>query len=89
MVSIDLTSTLQIWNRFDSQHLFNAKDRNNGSLATDHVAEMVAYMGVPPLEYLSRLQSMFSMSKVSRLYRVTIAFRYVNIEQAPGMELAV
>lgn len=29
-------------------------DVNNETSATDHIAEMVAYLGLPPLEYLRR-----------------------------------
>jgi hypothetical protein len=34
--------------------LFNALDEDNKSSATHHVAEMVAYLGCPPIEYIRR-----------------------------------
>jgi serine/threonine protein kinase len=44
----------QIWDLFENRHLFNAMDENMESSATHFVAEMVAYLGLPPLEYIKR-----------------------------------
>ncbi|KAF2211363.1 hypothetical protein CERZMDRAFT_121572 [Cercospora zeae-maydis SCOH1-5] len=41
-----------MWDLLEKRHLFNALDANNETSATNHVAEMVAYMGHPPLEYI-------------------------------------
>ncbi|OAG39067.1 hypothetical protein AYO21_06787 [Fonsecaea monophora] len=43
-----------IWDLFEDRHLFHALDENGESSATHHVAEMVGYLGFPPLEYLQR-----------------------------------
>ena len=49
-----LTYPSQIWDLFEGQHLFHALDEAQDVSATHHVAEMVGYLGVPPLEYLHR-----------------------------------
>ncbi|MCJ1367849.1 hypothetical protein MMC16_006985 [Acarospora aff. strigata] len=43
-----------IWDLFENRHLFNAMDENLQSSATHHVVEMVAYLGLPPFEYMQR-----------------------------------
>ncbi|KAF2243251.1 kinase-like protein [Trematosphaeria pertusa] len=43
-----------IWDLFENRHLFNAVDENLEPSATHHVAEMVAYLGLPPLQYIPR-----------------------------------
>jgi len=44
----------QVWDLFENKHMFHALDKNQTSSATHHVAEMVAYLGLPPLEYIPR-----------------------------------
>ncbi|KAH8724900.1 hypothetical protein GQ44DRAFT_799070 [Phaeosphaeriaceae sp. PMI808] len=43
-----------VWGLFENKHLFTAGDKSQGTSATDHVAEMIAYLGLPPLEYVQR-----------------------------------
>ncbi|EOA91045.1 uncharacterized protein SETTUDRAFT_158518 [Exserohilum turcica Et28A] len=43
-----------IWDLFENRHLFNAVDESMESLATHHIAEMVAYLGLPLLEYMQK-----------------------------------
>ncbi|TWU72294.1 hypothetical protein ED733_003630 [Metarhizium rileyi] len=43
-----------IWDLFENRHLFNAMDEEKKSSATHHIAEMVSYIGLPPLEYIDR-----------------------------------
>jgi hypothetical protein len=38
----------------ENKQLLNAIDENRQSSATHHVAEMVAYLGLPPVEYIQR-----------------------------------
>lgn len=62
---------LQIWDLFENRHLFNALGADNETSATDHIAEMVAYMGLPPVEYLHRSKvtdNVFNDQGESRLY---------------------
>ncbi|KAF1836434.1 non-specific serine/threonine protein kinase [Decorospora gaudefroyi] len=40
-----------VWDLFESRHLFDARDNEGKSSATHHIAEMVAYLGMPPLQY--------------------------------------
>jgi len=44
----------QIWDLFQNKHLFDALDSNGNYRNEYHFAEMIAYMGPPPLEFLSR-----------------------------------
>ncbi|KAJ8122670.1 hypothetical protein ONZ43_g1188 [Nemania bipapillata] len=53
--SVDIWSVAAlIWDLFEGQHLFHALDETQEVSATHHVAEMVGYLGAPPLEYLRR-----------------------------------
>ncbi|RMD41700.1 hypothetical protein DV735_g3437, partial [Chaetothyriales sp. CBS 134920] len=53
--SVDIWNVaVLIWDLFEGQHLFHALDEAEESSASHHVAEMVGYLGMPPLEYLRR-----------------------------------
>ncbi|EUC50082.1 hypothetical protein COCMIDRAFT_83008 [Bipolaris oryzae ATCC 44560] len=53
--SVDIWNVaVLIWDLFENRHLFHALDENLQPSATHHVAEMVAYLGLPPLEYIQR-----------------------------------
>ncbi|RMZ81404.1 hypothetical protein DV738_g2284, partial [Chaetothyriales sp. CBS 135597] len=53
--SVDIWNVaVLIWDLFENRHLFHALDENDEVSATYHVAEMVGYLGIPPLEYLQR-----------------------------------
>lgn len=49
-----MISATQIWDLLENRRLFSAMGENQEVSATDHIAEMVAYLGLPPLEYLRR-----------------------------------
>ncbi|CAI6337692.1 unnamed protein product [Periconia digitata] len=40
-----------VWDLFEDEHLFDARDNKGNPSETHHVSEMVAYLGMPPLEY--------------------------------------
>lgn len=42
---------------FENKHLFNAHDGNGESSSLHHMAEMVAVLGLPPLDYLQRTET--------------------------------
>ena len=42
----------QIWDIFENKHLFNAQDGSGENSSLHHMAEMVAVLGLPPLDYL-------------------------------------
>ncbi|KAL5114618.1 hypothetical protein ACEQ8H_007523 [Pleosporales sp. CAS-2024a] len=46
-----------VWDLFENRHLFNAVDETGQPSATDHVAEMVAYLGLPPPGYMDRSET--------------------------------
>ncbi|TQV95203.1 hypothetical protein V2A60_009749 [Cordyceps javanica] len=53
--SVDLWNVaVLIWDLIENRHLFDAMDENGDSSATHHVAEMVAFLGLPPREYIQR-----------------------------------
>ncbi|KAL2397759.1 hypothetical protein ABEF93_004421 [Exophiala dermatitidis] len=53
--SVDIWNVaVLIWDLFENRHLFYALDENKEPSATHHVAEMVGYLGLPPLEYVQR-----------------------------------
>ncbi|CAN9179254.1 unnamed protein product [Alternaria alternata] len=41
----------KVWDLFEDEHLFDAYDNEGNPLETHYVSEMVAYLGMPPLEY--------------------------------------
>ncbi|KAF2444554.1 non-specific serine/threonine protein kinase [Karstenula rhodostoma CBS 690.94] len=46
-----------VWDLFENRHLFNAVDETGQPSATHHVAEMVAYLGLPPPGYIDRSET--------------------------------
>ena len=48
--------TMQIWDIFENKRMFNALDEDGEYSPSHHVAEMVAYLGLPPLHFLQRSQ---------------------------------
>lgn len=42
---------------FENKHLFNAQDEHGENSSLHHIAEMVAVLGPPPLEYLQRTET--------------------------------
>lgn len=47
-----------MWDLLENRHLFEAVDPENGEMsATHYVAEMVAYLGLPPREYIHRSET--------------------------------
>ncbi|KAF3007512.1 hypothetical protein E8E13_005731 [Curvularia kusanoi] len=58
LFDMEWDSSIDVWSiatldLLENKHLFNALDEDGETSATDHVAEMVAYMGLPPLEFLN------------------------------------
>ncbi|KAI9760057.1 MAG: hypothetical protein M4579_001890 [Chaenotheca gracillima] len=53
-VSTELDYSSQIWDIFEDKFMFDAFDEDLQYSASHHVAEMVAYFGLPPLHYLNR-----------------------------------
>ncbi|PYI02454.1 kinase domain protein [Aspergillus sclerotiicarbonarius CBS 121057] len=47
---------VMIWDIFENKHLFNALDEDGEYSPSHHVAEMVSYLGPPPLHFLQRSQ---------------------------------
>ncbi|KAF1355821.1 non-specific serine/threonine protein kinase [Lizonia empirigonia] len=41
----------KVWDLFQNQHLFDARDNDGKSSRIHHVSEMVAYLRMPPLQY--------------------------------------
>jgi len=47
-----------VWDLLENRHLFDAIHPENGEMsATHYVAEMVAYLGLPPREYIHRSET--------------------------------
>ncbi|OOF99269.1 hypothetical protein ASPCADRAFT_394536 [Aspergillus carbonarius ITEM 5010] len=47
---------VMIWDIFENKRMFNALDEDGEYSPSHHVAEMVAYLGLPPLHFLQRSQ---------------------------------
>ncbi|KAL9028037.1 MAG: hypothetical protein Q9196_003531 [Gyalolechia fulgens] len=53
--SVDIWNVgVMIWDIFENKHLFNAQDGEGEGSSLHHMAEMVAVLGPPPLDYLQR-----------------------------------
>ncbi|KAF1821305.1 non-specific serine/threonine protein kinase [Dissoconium aciculare CBS 342.82] len=53
--SVDIWSVATLaWDLFENRQLFHALNAKNQTSATRHIAETVAYLGCPPLEYIQR-----------------------------------
>ncbi|KAL8773705.1 MAG: hypothetical protein Q9209_001473 [Squamulea sp. 1 TL-2023] len=48
---------VMIWHIFEDNHLFNARDGNGVSSSLHHLADMVAVLGQPPLDFLGRSET--------------------------------
>ncbi|KAJ8113512.1 hypothetical protein OPT61_g4372 [Boeremia exigua] len=46
-----------VWDLFENKHLFDAVDETGQPSATHHVAEMVAYLGLPPSGYINQSET--------------------------------
>ncbi|EME38582.1 hypothetical protein DOTSEDRAFT_181838 [Dothistroma septosporum NZE10] len=46
-----------IWDLFEGRHLFSARGPNGDQMSEYHLAEMVAILGLPPVDYLRRTQT--------------------------------
>lgn len=51
------TKISQTWTLFEGRHLFHARGPKGDRLSEYHLAEMVAVLGVPPVEYLRRTET--------------------------------
>lgn len=49
-----LAIRVQLWSLFQNQQLFRAKDEDGRDSSTYHLAEMVALLGEPSAEYVTR-----------------------------------
>ncbi|KAL9614068.1 MAG: hypothetical protein Q9167_001422 [Letrouitia subvulpina] len=59
LFNMEWNCSVDVWNiavldLFEGQHLFHTLNEAQDVSATHHVAEMVGYLGTPPLEYLRR-----------------------------------
>ncbi|RAH43521.1 uncharacterized protein BO95DRAFT_465906 [Aspergillus brunneoviolaceus CBS 621.78] len=59
--NVDWGSKVDIWGLgvmvrdiFEDRHLFDARDEDGGYSPSHHVAEMVAYLGLPPVSFVRR-----------------------------------
>ncbi|KAI9806285.1 MAG: hypothetical protein M1825_006400 [Sarcosagium campestre] len=48
---------VMIWDIFENKHLFNTHDGNDKYSSLQHMAGMVAVLGLPPLDYLRRYET--------------------------------
>ncbi|KAF9073510.1 putative CDK4/6 [Rhodocollybia butyracea] len=48
---------VMIWDMLENKHLFEARDENNSNSTLYHIAEMVAILGPPSLDYLRRSET--------------------------------
>jgi len=49
-----LTDSYQTWTLFEGKHLFNTQNSEGDYSATQHLAEMIALLGMPAPEFLGR-----------------------------------
>jgi hypothetical protein len=73
----------------ENKHLFNALDEDGKSSATYHVAEMVAYLGLPPMEYVKRSEitrKVFDDEGVCEML-LSLRRRVADLQQVAGKAL--
>jgi serine/threonine-protein kinase SRPK3 len=49
-----LFSHVQVWDLVENKHLFDGRDEEGEHNNRFHISEMVAYLGVPPIEFQKR-----------------------------------
>lgn len=52
-----LTDVSHIWDLFQDKHMFDGRDPAGKYTNRYHLAEMIAYMGPPPVEFLERSEA--------------------------------
>lgn len=70
-----------MWDLLENRHLFDAVDPENGEMsATHYVAEMVAYLGLPPREYIHRSET------TAKVFDKHGEFFYTSLTYSPSKE---
>jgi hypothetical protein len=64
--------------------LFNAQDEERKSSATHHIAEMIAYLGMPPLEYTRRSDNMRNVFDDDGLFEMQTPDKKVHLTDLLG-----
>lgn len=76
-----LSNQVQIWDIFENKHLFEALDEERQYSPSHHVAEMVGYLGLPPLHFLQRSEETRNVfDKIDRSGCVEISRRMARHE---------
>ncbi len=65
---------------FENKHLFNAQDGNGEGSSLYHMAEMVAILGPPPLDYLQRTETSWEYFDDSGKWKGAIAIPDLSLE---------
>ena len=65
---------------FENKHLFNAQDDNGEGSSLHHMAEMVAILGPPPLDYLQRTKTSWKYFDESGKWKGAVEIPDISLE---------
>ena len=74
----------QIWDLFENKHLFNARNGDGDQRSEYHLAEMVALLGPPPLEYLHRSKTSWTYFDDAGNWKVAAKIPDTSLEISEG-----
>ena len=67
---------------FENKHLFKAQDCNGESSSLHHMAEMVAVLGLPPLDYLQRTETSWEYFDKSGNWKAAAEVPDISLENS-------
>ncbi|PPJ56168.1 hypothetical protein CBER1_09086 [Cercospora berteroae] len=73
---------VMIWDLFEGRHLFSARGPAGDQLSEYHLAEMVAVLGLPPIEYLRRTQTSWEYFNDDGTWKATAGIPESSLETA-------
>ncbi|KAL9597305.1 MAG: hypothetical protein Q9219_005229 [cf. Caloplaca sp. 3 TL-2023] len=81
--SVDIWNVgVMIWDIFENKHLFNARDSSGEASSLHHMAEMVAIMGTPPLDYLRRTESSWEYFDINGNWKGAVGIPNHSLEDS-------
>ncbi|MCJ1462040.1 hypothetical protein MMC07_000640 [Pseudocyphellaria aurata] len=79
--SVDIWNVgVMIWDMFEDKHLFDARNANGKESSLHHMAEMVALLGLPPLDFLQRSETSWEYFDTTGNWKGAVEIPKVSLE---------
>ncbi|ATY59635.1 CDK4/6, putative [Cordyceps militaris] len=81
--SVDIWNVgVMTWDVFENKHLFSAQDSDGRRSSLQHIAEMVAVLGRPPLDYLQRTETSWEYFDRSGNWKGAVEIPTISLEDS-------